>query len=274
VRKLQQDINIRLNQSLKKLLKRFPEHLLSSILDFGFYRKIFRQPLKDSLIFLLCFSVLVSLMSTIITFIYLSPDIRHFISWAKTNVPAISVTEGVLNIEAEQPLVLKYRGDESWILVFDTKGVYKDTSDFNEPVILLGREDLQLRIKGQVQNYSWKDFGTFTVNSGNIDILSLTLQLIIIPLGFLFYFLMSLISKSIQAILISPLAYSIANSYGVRLPFRSSFSIALYSLVPATALDLLVKASGMNIPFFMFIYITAAIIYTYLATKKCVVIEE
>ena len=154
------------------------------------------------------------------------------------------------------------------------KGVYKDTSDFNEPVILFGREKLQLRINGQVQNYSWKDFGTFAVNSGNIDILSLTLQLIILPLGFLFYFLMSLISKSIQAILISPLAYSVANSYGVRLPFRSSFSIALYSLVPATALDLLVKASGMNIPFFMFIYITAAIIYTYLATKKCVVVED
>jgi len=256
------------------LLKRFPKQLLSSIQDFGFYRRIFRQPLKDSLIFLVLFSVLVSLLSTIITFIYLSPDIRDFFSWAKTNAPAISVSEGVLNISAGQPLLLKYRGDETWVLVFDTTGVYKNTSDFNEPVILLGREELVLRIKGQVQTYSWKDFGTFEVNSENIGFLSLALQGIIFPLGFIIHLFIALISKSLQAVLISPLAYSVANSYGVRLPFRSSFSIALYSLVPATALDLLVKASGMNISFFMFIYITAAIIYTYLATKKCVVIEE
>ena len=256
------------------MLKRFPKQLLSSIQDFGFYRRIFRQPLKDSLIFLVLFSVLVSLLSTIITFIYLSPDIRDFLSWAKTNAPAISVSEGVLSVSTGQPLVLKYRGDETWILVFDTTGVYKNTSDFNEPVILLGREELVLRIKGQVQTYSWKDFGTFEVNSENIGFLSLALQGIIFPLGFIIHLFIALISKSLQAVLISPLAYSVANSYGVRLPFRSSFSIALYSLVPATALDLLVKASGMNISFFMFIYITAAIIYTYLATKKCVVIEE
>jgi Protein of unknown function (DUF1189) len=260
--------------SLKKLLKRFPEQLLSSIQDFGFYRRIFRQPLKDSLVFLVLFSILVSLLSTIITFIYLSPDIRHFLSWAKTNAPAISVSEGVLSVSAGQPLVLKYRSDETWILVFDTTGVYKNTSDFNEPVILLGREELVLRIKGQVQTYSWKDFGTFEVNADNIGFLSLALQGIIFPLGFIIHLFIALISKSLQAVLVSPLAYSIANSYGVRLPFRSSFAIALYSLVPATALDLLVKASGMNISFFMFIYITAAIIYTYLATKKCVVIEE
>ena len=256
------------------MLKRFAEQILSSIQDFGFYRKIFRQSLKDSLIFLLCFSILVALLSTIITFIYLSPEIRDFVSWAKTNAPDIAVSEGVLTISEEQPLILKYRGDETWVLVFDTTGVYKDTSDFNEPVILLGREELLLRIKGQVQTYSWKDFGTFEVSHENIDILSLTLQGIILPLGFLFHLLTALFSKFLQAVLISPLAYSVANSYGVRLPFRSSFAIALYSLVPATALDMLVKASGMNIPFFMFIYITAAIIYTYLATKKCVVIED
>jgi hypothetical protein len=255
------------------LLKRFAEQILSSIQDFAFYRKIFRQPLKTSLVFLLCLSVLVSLLSTIITFIYLSPDIRNFVSWAKANAPAVSVSEGVLNISAEQPLILKYRGDETWVLVFDTTGVYKDTGDFNEPVVLLGREELLLRIKGQVQTYSWKDFGTFEVGPENIDFLSLALQGIILPLGFIFYLLAALFSKFLQAVLISPLAYSVANSYGVRLPFRSTFAIALYSLVPATALDLLVKASGMNIPFFMFIYITAAIIYTYLATKKCVVID-
>jgi len=256
------------------LLKRFLSNLLSAIQDFGFYRKIFRQPLRDSLVFLLLFSILAALLLTIITFIHLSPELNHFFNWAETNAPAISISEGILSVEAEQPLILKYRGNETWVLVFDTTGVYQDTGDFNEPVILLSRENLVIRIKGQVQTYEWKEFGTFSVNSDNIGMLSTASQLIILPIGFVFFLLVSLVSKAVQAVLISPLAYSVANSYGVRLPFRSSFAIALYSLVPATALDLLVKASGMNISFFMFIYITAAIIYTYLATKKCVVIEE
>jgi len=256
------------------LLKRLPEHLSSSILDFGFYRKIFRQPLRDSLFFLLYFSIIVAVVSTVITFIYLSPGIRSFTSWAKANAPAVSVAGGILTVSGEQPLILKYRGGETWVLVFDTTGVYKDTSDFNDPVVLLSKENMVLRIRGQVQTYPWKDFGDFEVNNENIDFISLFLQGIILPLGFLVHLLIALVSKSLQAALISPLAYSVANSYGVRLPFRSSFAIALYSLVPATTLDLLVKASGMNISFFMFIYITAAIIYTYLATKKCVVIED
>ncbi len=256
------------------MLKRLSEQLLSSIQDFGFYRKIFRQPLKESLLFLLYFSILVALLSTIITFIHLAPDFRSFVSWAKENAPAVSVDDGILKVEAEQPLILRYRGDETWILVFDTTGVYNDTSEFNEPVVLLAGEELILRIKGQVQNYYWKDFGTFEITPENIDFYSLVLQGTILPLGFLFHLLIALVSKSLQAVLISPLAYSVANSYGVRLPFRSSFAIALYALVPATALDLLVKASGMNISFFMFIYITAAVLYTYLATKKCVVTDD
>ena len=256
------------------MFKRFLHQLLAAIQDFGFYRKIFRQPLRDSLVFLLLFSIVVSLLLTIITFIHLSPELRAFFTWAEANAPAVSISDGVLSVEAEQPLILKYRGEETWALVFDTTGVYKDTGEFSEPVVLLSRENLVIRIKGQVQAYEWKEFGTFAINSDNIGTLSTVSQLIILPIGFFFFLLVSLVSKFVQAVLISPLAYSVANSYGVRLPFRSSFAIALYSLVPATALDLLVKASGMNISFFMFIYITAAIIYTYLATKKCVVIEE
>ena len=256
------------------MLKRFLQHLIASIQDFGFYRKIYRQSIRDSLVFLLLFSILVALIATIISFIHLSPDIRDFANWAKQNAPPISIADGVLNVDAKQPVLLKYRGAETWILVFDTTGVYKDTVDFNDPVVLLSRENLVIRIKGQVQTYQWKDFGTFEVNPQNIGTLSIALQLVILPLGFVFYLLVTLISKFAQAVMISPLAYSVANSYGIRLPFRSSLAIALYSLVPATTLDLLVKASGMNVSFFIFIYISAAIIYTYLATKKCVVIEE
>jgi len=205
---------------------------------------------------------------------HIGPDFRRFASWAEDNTPSLHVDDGVLRVEAEQPLILKYRGEETWVLIFDTTGVYQDTSEFDDPVILLSRERLTLRIEGQIEDYAWKDFGTFELNSGNIGYYSLLLQALLVPLGFLFHLIISLLSKGLQAVLISPLAYSIANSYGVRLPFRSSFAIALYALVPATALDLLVKASGMNISYFMFIYIFAAVIYTYLATKKCVAIED
>lgn len=255
------------------MLKRLPEQLLSAIQDFGFYRKIFRQPLRDTLLFLLYFSILVALLSTIISFLHLVPDFNRFISWAEVNAPALSVNEGILQIAADQPLVLTYQGEEKWFLVFDTTGVYQDTSDFNDPVMLFSREELVLRIRGQVQSYSWNDFGTFTLNSENINFYAKVLLVFLAPLGFLFYLLVTLVSKSLQALLISPLAYSVAGTYEVRLPFRSSFAIALYALVPATALDLLVKASGMNISYFLFIYISAALIYTYLATKKCVIIE-
>jgi hypothetical protein len=82
-----------------------------------------------------------------------------------------------------------------------------------------------------------------------------------------------LLAKSIQALLICPIAFIVGSSYGVRLSLQSAFTIAVYSLVPAIAIDLAVRVTGLNISYFDLIYIVAAGIYTYFATQKCVVIQ-
>jgi hypothetical protein len=81
-----------------------------------------------------------------------------------------------------------------------------------------------------------------------------------------------MLAKSIQALLLCPIAFVVATGYGIRLSLRSGFTIALYSLAPAIAIDLAVRLTGLNISYFDLIYIVAAGIYTYFATQKCVVI--
>jgi hypothetical protein len=181
------------------------------------------------------------------------------------------VKEGQLQVEADQPLLLKYRNDPTWTFVFDTKGTYKDPEGLEEPVMLFTRDQLFIRIQGASESYRWKDLGSLEVQPGDLNDYRKVLLLIYFPVSYSVFLIYTMLAKSFQALLLSPLALVVGTGYGVRLSLRNSFTIALYSLVPAIVIDLAVHLTGLNISYFDLIYIATAAIYTYFATQKCVV---
>jgi hypothetical protein len=92
-------------------------------------------------------------------------------------------------------------------------------------------------------------------------------------LAYSFFLIYTLVAKVIQALVLSPLAYSVAIGYGVRFSLRNSFTIALYSLIPAIVIDIGVTLTGVHMSYFELIYLVIAGIYTFMASQKCAVVE-
>ncbi|MEJ2076391.1 MAG: DUF1189 family protein [Acidobacteriota bacterium] len=255
------------------MLRYFPRQLYLAISDFEFYKRVFQQPLRETLLFLLYLAGLVAIVLTLIDAWWLFPAIDSFVAWGKTNLPPFEVTEGTLKLASVQPIVKHFDGpnDAIWTFIFDTSGTYTEPLSLEEPALLFARKDLTLRFEGKSQSYSWGDFGEFSFEPSKLGSYGTFLKWSYFPLAYSFLLIFSLLAKPLTALVLSPLAYSVGLSYGIRLPFLNCFTIALYSLVPAIAIDLAVRMTGMEISYFDLIYLAAAAVYTFFATQRCVV---
>ena len=244
-----------------------------AITEFEFYQDIWQQSLRATLVFLLYLSAVIAIALTLIYAWQLYPVFSDFFDWAERNIPQFAVVEGQLEVDADQPLLLEYRNDPTWTFVFDTTGTYRDADGLKEPVLLFTGDKLFFRFQGAAEVYPWRDLGPLEVSPGDLSDYKRVLTLLYFPLGYSFLLIYTMLAKSIQALLLCPIAFVVATGYGIRLSLRNGFTIALYSLVPAIAIDLAVRLTGLNISYFDLIYIVTAGIYTYFATQKCVVIQ-
>jgi hypothetical protein len=255
------------------MLGRFFGQIYLAITDFEFYRSVWQQSLRATLIFLLYLSAAVAVALMVIYAWRFYPVFNDFVEWAEQNTPPFAVVDGQLQVQADQPLLLEYRNDPTWTFVFDTTGIYEDPEGLEEPVLLFTRDQLFLRIQGATEVYSWRDLGPLEVRPEDLRNYRQILILIYFPLSYSAFLIYTVLAKSIQALLICPIAFIVGSGYGVRLSLQNAFTIALYSLVPAITIDLAVRVTGLNISYFDLIYIVAAGIYTYFATQRCVMIE-
>jgi hypothetical protein len=255
------------------MLKRFFSQAYSSITDFDFYPSIVDQNLKKTLIFLLFFAALSAILATVITATQILPEVSHFFQWAETEFPPFRITEGILLVEADQPFVCTFNSDTPVTFIFDTTGTYTSPESFKEPAMLLASNQFFIRMQGQTQSYSWEDFSSIEINNSNLGEFGKALIFLFFPLAYSSYLLWGLFSIPLFALILTPISRFVGLTYGVRFPLQKSFTIALYSQVPATAIDLAVQATGLTITYFILIYFAIGAIYTYLATQKCSMID-
>ncbi len=255
------------------MLRNFSRQLYLAIADFEFYKRVFQQPLRQTLVFLLYVAGLVAIVLTLIDAWWLFPIVDDFVAWGKTNLPEFEVSQGTLTLGSNQPIVEHFeRPDGStWTFIFDTSGTYTEPLSLEEPALLFARHDLTLRFEERSQSYSWDDFGSFKFEPSELGSYSSLLKWSYFPLAYSFLLVFTLLAKPLTALVLSPLAYSVGLSYGIRLQFLNCFTIALYSLVPAITIDLAVRMTGMEIGYFDLIYLAAAAVYTFFATQRCVV---
>ena len=251
------------------MLRLFWRQAYLAITDFDFYASVFQQPFRQTSLFLLYISAFLALALTLIYASFYGPRVERFFDWAYENFPPIEVVAGELHVLADQPVVAKYQDGSTWTFVFDTTGTYTDPSGLEEPVLLFTQEKLYVQTPGQTQTYLWEDLGEFSVTPENLSEYETIIVWAYFPLAYSFLLIYNVLAKSLQALILSPIAYSVAVSYGVRLPLADSVTIALYSLVPAIVIDLAITMSGIDISYFDLIYLAIAGLYTFLASQRC-----
>ncbi len=251
----------------------FYRQAYSAITDFGFYRSLLKQPFRKTLRFLLLLSAHIAVFLVVLyAWVYI-PKLTDFVHWAERNFPPLEVRNGQLTVDGDQPLIQRYQGAEVWSFVFDTLGTYTSPHGLEGNVVLMTRENLIVRVQGQTQTYRWREFASFAVLPEDWPGIGRALRWLFFPFGYSVALTLTLLTKALQALVLTPIALLVGTRYAIRLSLKNGFTIALYSLVPAIVIDLGVKATGIEISYFDLIYLAIGAIYTYLATQRSLIIE-
>ncbi len=250
------------------LLLLFYRQVYSAVIDFSFYRTIFEQVLRQTLLYLLYLAAHVAAILTLIFVWHYGPVFLEISNWAEENFPPLEVRDGQLFVESEQPLVKKYPGRQLITFVFDTTGTYEDPQQLEEPSFLFTREKLYFRILGQTQTYLWREWPFRKVEE-----FTRFVKWAYFPTAYSLIFVYTILAKGLWALILTSIGLLATARAAIRLPFQQYFTIALYSLTPAIVIDLAVRMTGLEVPLFPFLYLVTAALYTYMATYKCVVVE-
>ena len=244
----------------------FYRQAYSAVTDFSFYRTIFEQPLRRTLLYLLYLAVHVAAVLTL-SLAWHGPELFEISNWAEENFPPLQIRDGQLFVESEQPLVKKYPGKQLITFVFDTTGKYEDPQQLEEPSMLFTREKLYLSIPGQTLTFLWSEWPF-----PEVEDVTRFVKRAYFPSAYSLIFFSTLLVGGPWALILTSIGFLATARSDIRLPFQQYFTIALYSLTPAIVIDVAVRITGLEVPLFPFLLITAAI-YTYLATYQCVVVE-
>ena len=243
-----------------------------AVTEFDFYRLIFRQPLAWTLLYLLFLSVLVALAFALVTTWVQLPKIKEFVNWATYNLPAISVQDGKLQVEGQEPLVRRYFGEKIITFVYTESQDLQMLEDLEPPAAVFQREEFSLLVEGASGTWNWRDLAPLMPLLGSPERWrdwEEWLSFIFFPAVFLVRWISVFMVRSMQALLLMFCAASAAARLGTRLNYRECFTIAVYSLTPAFILNLGVTLSGQQGLMFDLIYLGVAAVYTFLATQRC-----
>lgn len=255
-------------------LVRFYHQAYSSVNDFHFYRSVFRQPFRLTFWFLLYLCSHAAILLTLIYAFHYGPKFLEFGRWSEKNLPTFEVIDGRLQVQAALPLMRKYEGDPPLTFLFDLDATLQYAQQMRGSTVLFTEEELHIQHEGRTQSYRWKDFGNFYLSPKEIQSSMLWIQWIYFPSSYSFLLIYTFISKLLLAGCLSLFGLSASAHYGLRLPFRDYLTIGIYSLTPATVIDLGVSLTGLQISYFFLIYFATAALYTYMATHRCLHTER
>ena len=244
---------------------RFYKEAYASITDFSFYRTVFEQPPRKTILYVLLLAVHTAVVLTAVTAVHST----RMLTWAAENFPALEVQESGLEVDAEQPFILKYPGPNVVTFVFDTTGAHADSRQLSEPAVLFTKTQLHVLYLGRVQTYNWVD-----LPFRRLEDLVQVAKWVFLPTAFFVIFTYALAEKAVLVLLLSSIALVATTGYGIRLPFVQYLAIASYSLTPAVTIELAVSLTGMGSWVLSMICVLTAAIYAYMAAQRCVVIES
>ncbi len=248
-----------------------------AVTEFDFYRLIFRQPLAVTFLYLLFLSVLVALAFAVVATWVQVPKIKDFVNWASYNLPAISIQQGELQVEGEQPLVRRYFGEQIITFVYTDSQDHELLEELEPPAAVFQREEFSLFVEGASGTWNWRDVAPFMTLLGGPEQWrdwGRWLSFFFFPVAFLVQWIFVVTVRSMQALLLMFCAASAAARLGAKLSYQECFTIAVYSLTPAFILNLGVTLMGQQGLLFDLIYLGVAAVYTFLATQRCLSVDR
>lgn len=261
-----------------------------SITKFEQYPAMAMEGLKRAIKYLAILIAIVSIFITINSLLQLKELIVDVADYIQNNIPEFSYSEGVLNLQAEDTMVIEELQDAGIDKVVintiveddEQKGQIENDNIVNGITVFLFKDELVLKAKTEEneivrQPYTYSDFiaGYTGENIESFDKVSLVQYLtsekmttFYIRYGasiFIYLLIINIIVGLLDALEIALLGWITASIARIRMKFVAIYNMAIYSLTLPIVLNILYIIinyfTDFTITYFQVAYITIAYIY-------------
>ena len=258
----------------------FFKDVLKSIKDLDKYEDYALELPKNAFKYLF---KLVLLFSAIICVCYtyqIVQNLNNMYESFKNTLPNFSYTQGILNIDSEEPIVIEDYKEVLGKVIIDTNGTVEEYDKDKEAGILLLKDKCVVLANngiGQV-TYNYEELAKgyevteFTkqdiVNSiESMNIVSLYGSIYFVM--FVYFFIIYFITIFMDVLLLSVLSYLVSRISRIRLKLAPSFTIAVHAITLPVILNLIYIIinlfTGFEIKYFQLMYSTISYIYVIVA---------
>lgn len=248
----------------------FFKKILLSMSSKPFYKTILHEHFMKSILYLLLFSLIISLPFSI----YSSLKTSNLITLISTDFPTFSLSKGELKLENNEPFI--YKDSDKMIFIVDTSGTYglNDLAGYEKGLLMTSKSIIipQLGFKPQIIKYS--EFPYLTFSTTDLDLLVL-LQPLFVFVSVLILVFLTLFINAFKSLFCCSIAFFIKNSFGLPLTFTQTYKVAIYCMtLPLVFVEILKfipspLASNISFGFFILVnVITLVQIFNHMKNEK------
>lgn len=264
----------------------FFKQAFSSIKDLDKYEDFALEQTKEVFKYLL---KLVAVFTIIIACFYtykIVDSLNDIYASLKNNLPEFSYSQGILKVEAEQPIVIEEYEEAIGKVIIDTNIEDNETNKYEEQIKNNTLGVLMLKDKcivlsngtmGQV-TYKYSDIANTygiteftkqdTINYiDSMNIISIYLSIYFVM--FIYLFIIYFMAIFMDVLILAVLAFIISRISRINLKFAPSLNIGIHSITLPVVLNLIYIVvnllTGFTIKYFQFMYTTISYIYVIVA---------
>ena len=243
----------------------FFERIFKSMTNFEAYRVFFAENLSNAVFYLIFFSLLLGIISSIKPVIVFNQGIDFVKQDFLLETPYFELKEGQLFVDIQEPLVFE---EGTNILVIDTLGVYDETilQEYQTGIVILKDKMVQKQNAVQQRTTYFEELKPFHITKTHVEKWFPYLKLIIFII-ILFSIVGTLIGKFISTFFISLMGLIMNAVLKTNFRFGEIYKISIYSITTASLLKFILQTVGVKIPMFFFIYYGIVVIYLWRAMQ-------
>ncbi len=183
-------------------------------------------------------------------------------------VPPVTIEDGVLSIDAEEPYVLRGgpNGDQD-IVIFDTTGVITSLEGQDAGVLVTASDVTVRQGPDQVQTFSLSEVVALSIDGETLEQWATSAGPWIPIVAYPFALVWSYAYRLLQVLIYSLFAVLIARQQRLPLEFPALYAITLVAITPAVYLKTIVGLSEFEMPLPFIPHIALALGYVYFAVS-------
>jgi hypothetical protein len=232
-----------------------------------FYRKAAQKSVGSAVLFFVVFTIFISALVTVnfgMDMYSVTAGIQE--AYAKGEVPEITISHGVAEVDGEQPFILFNGRDtngQSILVAVDTTGRITeiDTDRFDQGLLLTRTELHVLNAQNGYQVaplselHDMFDKDPIIIDAESVSRLWTLISITVMSVGFIFLVLWYTVVRLMIISVIALVLWGIVSLMRPKTEFGPIIITGLYALVPAVYLAHLFSRSGMRLPGFQTIFL-------------------